>query len=149
MRTTSPACLFITAQQLSSWQHNSSICQQCLEIHDKGCFDLLSLSCSNGYFARFNGFKLIRSSSNIIPIPSKLTPRSFRFTPNPSKSRDTVPKEMFLETKKSNFGWVGLCPKPFVYFFKFFNLSFLATKWFQFKSQPPPRPPYETTVKQS
>ena len=103
-----PVRLFITTQQLSSWQHNSCICQQCLEIHDKGCFDLISLSCSNGYFARFNGFKLIRSSSNIIPIPSKLTPRSFRLIPNPSKLRDTIPKERFLETKNLILGgWLG------------------------------------------
>ena len=66
-----PVRLFITTQQLSSWQHNSCICHHCLEIHNMGYFVLLPLSCSKGYFAWFNGFKLIPSSSNVISISSK------------------------------------------------------------------------------
>ena len=76
-----PVRLFITTQQLSSWQHNSCICHHCLEIHNMGCFVLLPLIVLKGILhdsMDSSWYQVPPMQCNVIPISSMFPPRSFR-----------------------------------------------------------------------
>ena len=68
---TSTPTLFITTQQVSSWQHNSCISDHCLEIQNMGC-------CWIYLFVQMRVLhdSMNSSSSDVIPISSTFTLRS-------------------------------------------------------------------------